>query len=231
MTKQLFHYFTRIHPLWLITWASIFVSFAILDLIFPGSPTVTVIKVTGIFLNLAFGFIIAPKDHLLQLALLFTLLADAILVLDNTSMDGVVVFCIAQFFHITRFAGTQPKSLILYFLLIILAFFFSIINDIPPMYGLAFIYALSLGANLVFSQRLWHHEETGHAACAALGFVLFALCDLCVATSYLSLTAVLPTVLLAPANYLAWIFYYPSQVLIANSSTLPTKRLHKPAKV
>ena len=116
----------------------------------------------------------------------------------------------------------------------LLLLIFGWFNQIPDMYVLAFIYATSLLQNLILTHRWWKESKSNPAAsdreivastCAFAGFILFILCDLNVAVSYLSVTAVLPIALARYANFFAWLFYYPSQVLTSNSST---SKIQKP---
>jgi hypothetical protein len=56
------------------------------------------------------------------------------------------------------------------------------------------------------------------------------MCDINVAMSYLSVTGVIPFFIARFANFFAWLFYYPSQVLISNSSIITQKNRKKPEK-
>ena len=217
---KLFAYLKNINRAWLITWAAIYASFLILDVIWNGSIPVTIIKYTGIVLCLVYTFKKWPKDYLLQIAFLFTLLADTILVFDHTSTIGVFVFCIAQFFHLARLSQFHfdPKTFIIYLWIIILVATLGVAENLPLMYPFAGTYLVTLVFN-VFLARHWHKTAgTAPSLCAFLGFILFFCCDFNVGISYFSAIGTFPLALLAPANYLAWAFYYPSQVLISNSS-------------
>ena len=222
--KKFLAYLKRIDRTWIVIWVFIYFSFLGLGLFFPNFWGVTVLKYSGIVLNLVYALQKFPKDHLLQIALFFTLLADTILVIDSTSIVGVFVFCIAQFFHMTRLSKIQPRNLILYLTIIAALFLFSLTQHIPPIFALCLVYAGSLLANIVFSRRWLKKSPSIPANCSFIGFLLFLACDSCVAASYLSFINVIPYFCYAPANYLAWVFYYPSQVLIANSSKTFTKR-------
>lgn len=198
-------------------------------MIHPNFWGTTIIKYTGILINVLYAYQKFRKDHLLQIALLFTLLADTILVLDHTSPAGVFTFCLAQFFHISRLAKTSPAFFGGALFFIFTTFALGTINNIPIMFTLGFIYATFLSANLALSARLFFRTQKSksvlhtRSAYALYGFILFACCDSCVAVSYLSYTHVLPFLFYAPANYFAWIFYYPSQLLVSNSSLLPNR--------
>ena len=88
------------------------------------------------------------------------------------------------------------------------------------MYALGAIYGYGLLSNLYLAGRWYFARRSIPSTCAFYGFILFVCCDLCVAISYLSGTGALPAFLQIFANYFAWVFYYPSQVLISNSSEL-----------
>ena len=222
--KAFFAYLHRIDRTWLVTWGCIYFGFLILGIIVPNFFGITVLKYSGTVLNLIYAVQKFPRDHLLQTALFFTLLADTILVLDSTSIIGVFVFCLAQFFHMSRLSKIRPINLLLYLALIAVLYLFSIHQHIPPIFAVCFIYAGSLIANLVFAYRWLKKSPSIQSKCAFFGFLLFLACDSCVATSYLSFTHVLPYFCYGPANYFAWFFYYPSQLLIANSSKIAHKR-------
>ena len=218
--RKLFAYLKTINRYWLITWATIYFSFLILDIIWNGSIPVTIIKYTGIVLCLVYAIKKWPKDYLLQIALAFTLLADTILVFDHTATLGVFVFCIAQFFHLARLNSFyfNPKIFIVYLLIIGLVVLFGLVEHLDPRYPLAGVYLCTLIYNVV-EAIIWNKsKKSTPAICALAGFILFLCCDINVGISYFSSIGDLPMMLFAPANYLAWAFYYPSQVLISNSS-------------
>ena len=259
--QKFINYIASIDKIWLLIWSTIFISFVLLDSFFQsfyplrnvsyhltiGSHIValpiiqngtflgvTLLKYSGILLSYFYARKKFPKDYTLHIALLFTLLADTILTFDSISIFGVLVFCLAQYFHIARFAKVRPKFFISWTFFMLLLLIFGWFNQIPDMYVLAFIYATSLLQNLILTHRWWKESKSNPAAsdreivastCAFAGFILFILCDLNVAVSYLSVTAVLPIALARYANFFAWLFYYPSQVLISNSST---SKIQKP---
>jgi len=202
---------------WIAIWILIYAGFLISDALFENFFGTTVLKYTGIVLCVIYAIVKFKKDYFLELALGFTLLADTILAINNTAIIGVFVFCFAQFFHLTRLKKIAPRNLFLYFVVISLIFCFGVAYNADPMYVIAGLYGMTLGANIYLSYR-WCKEKPSFASkCAFYGFVLFICCDICVAFSYLSGTGVLIPEVYRVANYLAWAFYYPSQVLISNS--------------
>lgn len=267
-------YITGIDRKWLITWGLVWVSFVSLDFyfqflrgeIFIG---VTALKYSGVVLCFIYARKKFAEDYLLQIALLFTMLADTILMLNSVSEVGVLVFCMAQYFHIARFAGTGPLFFLGWNVLIIIFLFLGQSNNVPDMYILASIYFISLLCNIILTGRWWRRSKQGLVAapvseegvtstntenqtdkrhfirniqkrylnlppesrereivastCAFIGFILFLCCDLNVMCSYFSVTGVLSSSLTRYFNFFAWVFYYPSQVLISNSSIIFSK--------
>lgn len=189
---------------------------------------VTVLKYIGIVLSFVYARKKFPKDYILQIALAFTLLADTVLTFDHVNVFGVLAFCFAQYFHIARFAKVKPKTFIAWTLGIMWLLILGAYYKIEDMYVLAFIYGLSLIMNIALTHRWWKNtmnnkkatnREIVASTCAFFGFILFLCCDTNVALSYLSVTGTLPAFIARYANFFAWLFYYPSQVLISNSST------------
>lgn len=257
--EKVIDYGKTIDRSWLTIWGVIFFSFVALDFIFQSrfanqnlywdftffSKTyhltlvyngtfigVTILKYLGILLSYLYARKKFPKDYILQIALAFTLLADTILMINNVDPIGVLAFCLAQYFHLARFAKIKPSYFIAWsgFLLFILAF--GHLAKLDSMYSLATVYLFSITLNVVLTYRWWKRIKTSESSndrelvastCAFFGFVLFALCDFNVALSYLSVTGTLPAQLARVANFLAWFFYYPSQVLISNSSIITEK--------
>jgi hypothetical protein len=213
---------------WFAIWCVIYISFLGLDFVAPEFWGATLIKYVGIFLCVVYAYQKFPADYLLILALLFTFLADTILVWTDWAILGVYAFCFAQFFHIARFTRSQPKFLIFYFLGVFLVAAFAVLQGVSPIYAVATIYGLSLLGNLCLSFS-WYRSDKNNfrARCAFYGFALFLLCDVSVATQYLARDELLPVVILPLVSYLVWMFYYPSQVLISNSSNLEEQSVVK----
>lgn len=216
--KRLVSYLTTIDKKWLATWVLIYLGFNLLAAFFPDFIGATILKMLGLILCVVYAAVKFKDDPLLVLALGFTLLADTVLLINNISITGVFVFCIAQFFHTARLKKTNPAFLIFYLAIITAVFFIATALGVDQMYAAAGIYAYSLLSNLYFSVRWFFERRSVASTCACAGFLLFLCCDLCVAMSYLSVTAVLPAFLHGLGDYLAWVFYYPSQILISNSS-------------
>ena len=204
---------------WLIIWASIYISFLFLDLIVPDFIGTSVIKYAGIFLCVIYANKKYRNDYLLQLALLFTFLADTILVWTPFVVPGVFVFSFAQFMHLMRQTKLEPKALGYYVCAISLLCALGVAFGLQPIYAIATVYGLLLVCNLVTATKNNNkNNRRFQTRCAFYGFIAFICCDICVALRFLILDGTIPGFLLPILSYLVWFFYYPSQVLIANSS-------------
>lgn len=220
---------------WITLWSLMFIYFFTIDLLnlllgehlIPHFllDTASLVKVCTIFTCFFYVSFFAPKDYLLRFALLFTFLADIVLLYNNISPIGITIFCLAQYFHIARYASLNPKIFILWSILNLLILSLTKITDIPSLYGAVFIYANTLILNLILA-HYWIKREAPEfrraALCNFLGFTLFICCDLTVVISYLARINLLPSFLFAPANFVCWLFYFPSQILLTNSSLMTT---------
>jgi hypothetical protein len=105
----------------------------------------------------------------------------------------------------------------------ILTFIFGICValGLEPFYAIATVYAIELISNVTVSaQRYSSEQKSFRARCGFYGFVAFLCCDICVALRFLAMQGSLPDDIIPLVSYLVWVFYYPSQVLIANSSIM-----------
>lgn len=216
---------------WRAIWIWFYLAILLLGLIMPSDMLVTIIKLGSILGCLIYVYLAFRKDCLLQLAFLFTLIADILLAIGTTTtiiffgnfgvMElGVIVFFCAQITHFYRLTNTKPfiiLSIIAAFLLSTIATV--LLNLCPPIIVICVFYITMLITNIVVSAR-WVRREPDNlvAKFALIGFIFFISCDICTGVSYLSTNGTLSTFLIAPANYLAWFFYYPSQILLSNSS-------------
>lgn len=220
---------------WITLWSLMFIYFFTIDLLnlllgehlIPHFllDTASLVKVCTIFTCFFYVSFFAPKDYLLRFALLFTFLADIVLLYNNISPIGITIFCLAQYFHIARYASLNPKIFILWSILNLLILSLTKITDIPSLYSAVFIYANTLILNLILA-HYWIKREVPEfrraALCNFLGFTLFICCDLTVVISYFARINLLPSFLFAPANFVCWLFYFPSQILLTNSSLMTT---------
>lgn len=181
----------------------------------------SILKYTGLFLCVIYTYATCKKDTRLVLAMFLTFLADTILMLVGARLIGVYVFCFAQMFHTLRLSRAPSAALMGYFVMLFIVFASGILWGIPALYVVSFSYAATLLTNLRLSWRWYRSDRMNPCAINCLaGFLLFICCDINVALSYLSLTGGIPAFIAPISSFLVFVFYYPSQILISNSSNL-----------
>lgn len=198
---------------WLPIWLAIYASLLVYS--FAAPEFTSYLKIFAIALNLVFAIIYFRRDQILLLALLFTLIADIFLGI-NSFPFGIAIFACAQFAHLCRLTPNRRLPLV-YLCLVVIWLSLCLLLRFPLIIFAAAPYALFLLTNVVLA---WC--QSGRLGIA---FTLFLFCDLCVALSYGASILIIPFALKPIFDYLAWVFYYPSQVLIANTPlTHPVKQ-------
>ena len=222
--KRLFSYLHQTDKIWRLIWITTFAGFIILDIFFPNFFGVTFLKLLGIGLCLVYVVQKYYEDHLLQLAFTATFIADLFLAVNNTSVFGVFIFAIAQFLHFSRLKQLPKRFIILIASIITIIFIFFSAFGPYAVVLMGAVYAFFLISNLILAHD-WYKKahEKNPAFSAYAGFILFACCDLCVVGSFFSGLHALPFIFKRIFDFFAWVFYYPSQVLISNSSKLAKK--------
>ena len=196
----------------------IYAAFLVLDLTGRGGMTVP-IKYAGVLLCLAFALLCAAKggDRLVPIALALTAGADWFLLVRNDHyVVGIILFLCVQTVYLIRLwqAGTVVRSFRVGLTLganlaVCAAEMVSLVNLLAALY---FSQLLSNAiAAWTLQGKRWRRF--------ALGLTLFVGCDTCVGL-FNALPAVSP--LYPAASVGMWLFYLPSQVLIALSA-LPEK--------
>lgn len=142
-----------------------------------------------------------------------TLIADFFLLFETREALGVGIFCGAQLFHMRRFRGRWPKKA-LGATAVCLAGCVVLHGFGKELLGLAVAgacYGALLVGNGVFA---WRGDVAGAArVLAGIGMALFICCDVTVLLYQLPLAAPVHTAL----GGWMWLFYLPSQALIAFS--------------
>jgi len=217
---------------WLTAWIAIYLAFLAMDIFFPGFAGSSILKYVGIFLCSIYAYQKYHQDTMLILALFLTFLADTILVWTPWEIAGVYVFSFAQLMHILRLSKAKPEIIGVFSAMLGLFSALAIAAGLNPLYAICTVYALELLCNLALANRRYRQNPKNfRSRCALYGFTAFVACDLCVALRHLSLDGILPAQILPLVAFLVWVFYYPSQVLIANSSTeRPSSHLSKATK-
>lgn len=220
----------KISQYWLMIWAAIYILIVFIGVAFPSSDTLTIVKLLSVLLCSFYSIVAFRKDHLLHLAMIITFVADCLLAGDNISMIGLMVFFMAQCVHLYRLLDPIKRKFAPYLLITgyLIVAVDLLLNIIPPIYVICTFYAITLLLNLLISrQRYKLHPQSLYAFCGFWGFILFACCDLCTGISYFSLIELFPAFLYMPANVIAWVFYYPSQVLLSHSTTVQRNNVSK----
>ena len=203
--------------------AGIYAVFLTMDLCNdPALPDIP-LKYAGILLCLAFSLAGAARggDRRVPAALVLTALADALLlVLDRYYALGVALFLGVQMIYLLRLRAAARGSWWPVRIGLVLAAW-------AGLYALGQATPLNLLAALYFPQLLVNAAlawtKPGAAwRCFALGLTLFVGCDLCVGIR--NVPALFPAALSEFARVGMWLFYLPSQVLIALSA-LPGKEV------
>ena len=204
---------------WMTTWTVIYLGFLSLDIFAPGFWGSSVLKYAGIFLCTIYAMQKYKGDYKLTLALFFTFLADTILVWTSQETAGVFVFCFAQALHFLRLTKLQRKYLMIFIIIVPMLAIISGFRHDNILYTLAVLYGMLLLSNVIMSFRNYReHKDDFRARCAWYGFATFLCCDICVGLRHLMLDGIVPATFLPLVAFLVWVFYYPSQVLLANSS-------------
>ena len=224
-----FKHIPNVDTRWLITWIIIYVSFILLDMFFPDFYGTSLIKYMGIFLCIVYAYNKYYSDSMLIWALALTFLADTILVWTDMLFIGVFIFIFAQFIHLMRQLQANARVVTGYALGILALVAIALFRGIAPLSVAATIYALLLLSNVfVAVGRYRDRKKDFRARCGFYGFIAFACCDACVALRFLMLTGSINAQFLPFVAFMVWVFYYPSQVLIANSSLKqPSHKLAK----
>lgn len=226
--KQLLAYFKSIDKIWRVIWIFIFCGFITLDIVAPTFFGVTLLKLLGVGICTLYVIVNFTSDHLLVTAFVLTFIADILLAINNVSLFGLFTFILAQFFHFARLKKLEKRSIII--LTVAISAYFIISNLVGKftIYLLGAVYAFFLISNLILALK-WHSSKpkSDQALCAFYGFSMFFCCDFCVAGSFFSAISILPRVAKHTFDFLAWAFYFPSQVLLSNSS----KKLSKKAEL
>ena len=189
---------------------------------------VKILKLCAIILNLIYALKRSHKDRLLIAALAFTLLADTFFTFNPVSARAVFIFCFAQYFHSLRFSKNKRLSLARA-TVAVLFLIFGYVSKLSNIYAFAYIYTFLIIGNIHLSYRNLEKtvkEKTSEkaylkaSAFAFAGFILFYLCDVNIALTFYCTSGILSEYLGHYLAFIAWFFYYPSQVLIINSSLL-----------
>lgn len=156
------------------------------------------------------------------LALLFTLVADwFLLVVNERFVFGVCAFLVVQSIYFLRLTkeGVKPlrSALTRAFIIIVVMIVLSLLKLLDLLTALVAVYFVSLVSNTADAYTLF--GKGVKSKLFAIGLSLFILCDLSVGfnnlSSYVEVSAI--SGFIKVASFAMWVFYLPSQVLIALS--------------
>lgn len=206
---------------------ALYLSFLILDMNL-GTIDTTWFKYSGVALCLIFSIYCAfkKKDKIslfIPLALVSTLISDYFLLI-NTDIDlfipGLATFIITQLIYFLLISYKRRKrnefipNIILRILIsVILIFVASIFVKIDWLVSLALIYFTQLLINFCYSACLI--KEDKKYLIFVSGLLIFIACDINVG---LNNVHIIDGIDYKIVNYLMWLFYLPSQVLLACSN-------------
>ena len=148
----------------------------------------------------------------LVVGLSFTLAADYFLILHDRHLPGVAVFCFAHVAYILRAVKLRLAYVLPFFVLAVIGVAYVVLGR-DAIFVFALLYAALFVCNIYVSARYLRHNRW----LVVTGLLLFAACDICV------LLYDLPLYFSAPAYLrqvypLIWVFYLPSQGLLAVSA-------------
>ena len=146
-------------------------------------------------------------------ALSFTLLSDYFLILRHEHLFGVAAFCFVHICYIFRAVKFKKNFLAPIFIFVIIWASALAFGSVIVLAGL---YAALFAVNIYVNFKETRRPKLNHRLVTA-GLVLFALCDICVMLVNLPRYANV-TQDFSAAFPLIWVFYLPSQALLAVSS-------------
>lgn len=156
--------------------------------------------------------------QLLRLGMFFTVIADLCLIILDYYIIGVSLFCIVQIIYIARYDMEYFRSalkilpIVLLFLLIaylLLGYFnynVDLLIFLSLFYGVCILFSLYISVKIIRKGKYPYPNNQ----LILYGIVLFICCDINVALSYMGVLDNL-------TFNLIWVFYLPSQSLLALS--------------
>lgn len=170
---------------------------------------------------------LSHKDlNLLQMGLFITLIADLfLLILDRHYILGIILFSMVQILYSFRYEYRNLKLTIRNFIIIFLGLsilhivYNKFIAEIDFLWTIGLFYGICLLNSVVKAVKAYKYKTypKPNRQMVLIGMILFLLCDINVAMynilSYFSNDNILYNV----SSVSMWLFYLPSQVLLALS--------------
>lgn len=168
---------------------------------------------------------------LLKLALFITVIADLCLVIFDFYILGVIFFSFVQITYCVRYTSREIKTTLrnffvtfqfIVFLFVLIRLFIEKISILLPI---SLFYAICLLTSVTKAIKTWKNNLYPYPNnyMVTIGMILFLLCDICVALS--NITEILPLTgyfivrIQGISASLIWVFYLPSQLLLALSGS------------
>lgn len=169
--------------------------------------------------------------QLLKLGMLITIIADLCLVILDFYVLGVIFFTLVQITYCVRYTYKNIKvtiiNLFAIFLFIVFAYVIVIlfIEKTNILLPISLFYVICLLSSVIkaikASNSNIYTSKSKHMI--VFGMVLFLLCDTCVAFSNITilfpLSGYIITIFQQISYFLIWVFYLPSQLLLALSGS------------
>ncbi len=193
----------------------LYIVFMTMDLLAYGGSTI-VLKYIGILLCLFFSVLCAFRggEKLIPVALIFTAIADFfLLVIDNYYIVGLLFFLVVQSIYLFYlYRKTEkiwiPVRIVCLIAVVVVLVIANLLNGQNLVAGIYFSMILvNMAMSWVFGKKV--------RRLFAVGLTLFVCCDICV--GFYNLSWLLPTGIYGFTRIGMWMFYLPSQVLIALS--------------
>jgi hypothetical protein len=174
--------------------------------------------------------IVNHKDGLLlQLGLLITVIGDFCLVIKDFYILGVLFFILVQITYCIRYSNKNIKVTLIKMFIILLFIIFGykiailFIGRINILITISLFYGVCLLCSVNKAIKAWNNNIYTLKSKYRIvsGMVFFLLCDICVILSSISIFLPLSEYLMVGiqpiAYFLIWVFYLPSQLLLALS--------------
>lgn len=213
----------------------LYISFLYVDIFhLKGHMSSDILKYISILLCVLLSMLsgsdaLSPRDlSLLHFGIIMTAIADLCLLILDFFTVGVAVFCIVQITYCIRYLPNNVhntvKNFIIYFLSVIFIFFILGIfkKNLDILLIIALFYATCLTTSVYRAVNACINKlfPSPNRYFIAFGMILFLLCDINVAlfniASYINPVYTIGS-LADISCTLIWLFYLPSQVLLALS--------------
>lgn len=233
MTKTSLFYIRRLLVLTICLLFIIFLSIEVYEIEFFISASI--LKFSSVFICLTIAILSSPLSNqskdtfLLQMGLVFTLMADYIfLIHDDDYSIAIALFSIVQIIYSLRYRyGNERERLIKFIVLfIIIVFLYNFLNnfsiEFDIIFAMGFYYAFCLIISLKEACGLYKSNPYKNSNKMILfAMLLFFLCDFSLGLNYILDQVQTSSYVLKWIEVLSsitiWIFYLPSQLLLALS--------------